>query len=147
MKNTRMNGYRRFGWGILFALGAAVFAAVIALVFGLLLMLLWNWLMPEIFGLPVINYWQGWGLILLSHLLFKGGRGGPGHGHRKPSGFDRDCGQGWGMGGHGPCGPHGGPGKDDQWRREFRRKMRDHFADEPEGSDEPESSEETRKED
>jgi hypothetical protein len=35
-------------------------------------MLLWNWLMPEIFGLPLINYWKGWGLLLLNFILFKG---------------------------------------------------------------------------
>jgi hypothetical protein len=35
-------------------------------------MLLWNWLMPDIFGLKEISYWQAWGLFLLSTLLFKG---------------------------------------------------------------------------
>jgi hypothetical protein len=36
-------------------------------------MLLWNWLMPEIFGLPVINFWQALGLCVLSSLLLKSG--------------------------------------------------------------------------
>ena len=40
--------------------------------FGLVVMWLWNWLMPDIFGLPEITYWQGWGLLLLSCILFKG---------------------------------------------------------------------------
>lgn len=35
------------------------------------IMWLWNWLMPAIFGLTVINYWQALGLELLSSLLFK----------------------------------------------------------------------------
>ncbi len=51
-------------------------AAVIALLFGLLVELLWNWLMPEIFGLPTINYWQAFGLIILAKIFF-----GSGHGH------------------------------------------------------------------
>ncbi|MBN1464641.1 hypothetical protein JXA02_02690 [candidate division KSB1 bacterium] len=42
-----------------------------ALLFGLVLMWLWNWLMPVIFGLPTITFWQAWGLVVLSHILFK----------------------------------------------------------------------------
>ncbi len=46
------------------------------MLFGLFVMLLWNWLMPDIFSLPRISFWQGWGLLLLTHILFKswGGR-------------------------------------------------------------------------
>lgn len=39
-------------------------------VFGLVVMLLWNWLMPMIFGLPVVTYWQGLGVLALSCILF-----------------------------------------------------------------------------
>ena len=42
-------------------------------------MWLWNWLMPAIFGLPVITFWQAVGLLVLSHLLFKSHTSGPGH--------------------------------------------------------------------
>ena len=35
------------------------------------LMLLWNGLVPEIFGLKTISYWDAFGLYLLSNLLFK----------------------------------------------------------------------------
>jgi|TARA_B100001093_G_scaffold351559_1_gene336064 hypothetical protein len=34
-------------------------------------MLLWNWLMPAIFGLPLIGYFKSWGLLLMSIILFK----------------------------------------------------------------------------
>jgi hypothetical protein len=47
------------------------FAAGISLITGYFVMLLWNWLMPEIFGLMNITYWQGWGLATLCSLLFK----------------------------------------------------------------------------
>ena len=40
---------------------------------------LWNWLMPEIFGLHAITYWQALGLLLLSWLLFGGPRLWPHH--------------------------------------------------------------------
>jgi hypothetical protein len=33
-------------------------------------MLLWNWLMPYLFGLPVISFWQSLGLCLLFRCLF-----------------------------------------------------------------------------
>lgn len=32
---------------------------------------LWNWLMPYLFGLPVINFWQAFGLSWLCACLFK----------------------------------------------------------------------------
>jgi hypothetical protein len=43
-----------------------------ALVLGILVQLLWNWLMPALFGLGKINTAQGIGLILLSRVLFGG---------------------------------------------------------------------------
>lgn len=43
-------------------------------------MLLWNWLIPGIFGLATINFWQALGLFALARLLF--GRLGFGHGRR-----------------------------------------------------------------
>lgn len=34
-------------------------------------MLLWDWLMPVIFGLPEITWLQAWGLLFLCGLLFR----------------------------------------------------------------------------
>lgn len=48
-----------------------VIVAIIALVVAFPIMLLWNWLMPVIFGLTTINIWQALGLGLLSGMLFK----------------------------------------------------------------------------
>jgi len=56
-----------------FVLG--IFAAIgFALLIGLIIMWLWNWLMPEIFGLTTINYWQAVGIIILAKFLFGGFR-------------------------------------------------------------------------
>lgn len=44
---------------------------MVALILGVPLMLLWNWLMPEIFGLTEITFWQAVGLNILSSILFK----------------------------------------------------------------------------
>ena len=46
-----------------------VFVAVVA-AFSLVVMLLWNWLMPDVFGLTAISYWQALGLYVLCKLLF-----------------------------------------------------------------------------
>ncbi|MDR3715428.1 MAG: hypothetical protein P4L51_21685 [Puia sp.] len=45
--------------------------------FGNITTLLWNALMPVIFHLPIINFWQALGLLLLTKILFGGFRGGP----------------------------------------------------------------------
>ena len=43
---------------------------------GLITMLLWNWLVPALFGGPQIKFFQALGLLLLSKILFGGwGRG------------------------------------------------------------------------
>ncbi|NJK97090.1 MAG: hypothetical protein HC905_21150 [Bacteroidales bacterium] len=38
--------------------------------FGYITMSLWNYLMPAIFNLPVITYWQTLGLLVLSRITF-----------------------------------------------------------------------------
>ena len=44
-------------------------------------MLLWNWLMPDLFHLPAISFWQAAGLLLLCKILFGGIGCGHHHGH------------------------------------------------------------------
>jgi len=51
------------------------FVALFIVVFGFVVMGLWNWLMPAIFGLRRIGYWEAWGLIILSKILFGGFHG------------------------------------------------------------------------
>ncbi|HSY49964.1 MAG TPA: hypothetical protein VLC46_14210 [Thermoanaerobaculia bacterium] len=54
--------------------------AIVALaVFGFVVMSLWNWLMPLLFGLRAITYWQAFGVLILSRILFGGLGGRPGH--------------------------------------------------------------------
>ena len=62
------------------ALKIAVLVVLGCLVFGYLVMSLWNWLMPALFGLRTISFWQAFGLLILSKILFGGfhRRGGPG---------------------------------------------------------------------
>ena len=65
------------------AVGFFGFIAFTAMFFGLPLaaMLIWNALLPGLFGLPVLGYWQAMGILVLTRILF--GRGGR-HGFRYP---------------------------------------------------------------
>src|SRR5882724_6296430 len=60
---------------------ALVILAVTALVF--VTMMLWNWLVPDLFHGPAITFWQALGLLVLSKILFwsfgKHHRGHAGH--------------------------------------------------------------------
>jgi hypothetical protein len=52
-------------------LAAILMIVLVALILGFPLMWLWNWLMPGIFNLPEITFWQALGLNVLSTLLIK----------------------------------------------------------------------------
>ncbi|HXW15524.1 MAG TPA: hypothetical protein VEN79_13530 [Terriglobia bacterium] len=65
---------------ILRGLKILLIVALAATVFTFVVMELWNWLMPVIFSLHAINFWQALGLLVLSKILFGGFRGRPGFG-------------------------------------------------------------------
>jgi len=73
---TKVNGVLRR------VLKFVLFAALAIPLFGFLVMWLWNWLMPAVFGLRAISFWQAFGLLILSKILLTGFHGRPG--------FDRD---------------------------------------------------------
>jgi hypothetical protein len=80
---------------------AVVGFAALAFALAWITMLLWNWLMPSIFDLRMINYWEAAGLMILGRMLigsFKGGHSHCGHG-------------GWGHKHHG------------YWKRRWEDKM------------------------
>lgn len=56
----------------LFFLKCALLIALFVAVVGWVTLLLWNWLVPELFNGPAINYWQAIGLLVLSKILFWG---------------------------------------------------------------------------
>ena len=71
----------RHRW-IVRASGIALFLLIAIAGFGSAVLYLWNWLMPALFGLPAITFWQAVGLLALSWLLLGGWRGfGRGHWH------------------------------------------------------------------
>jgi len=66
------------GWVIL----AIVAGTGLAILFGFIIMWLWNWLMPMVFGLTTLTYWQAVGIFILAKILF-GGHGGGHKSHHK----------------------------------------------------------------
>jgi hypothetical protein len=84
------------GYRILRGLKILVIAIVACTVFAYVVMRLWNWLVPGIFGWHAITFVQAVGLLVLSKILF--------------GGFHRHGGRG------------GGPGRR-HWKREMKRRF------------------------
>jgi hypothetical protein len=59
-------------------IGLLVIAAAAVLSF--IVMGLWNWLAPAVFGAQTITFLQALGILVLSRILFGGFRGRPGYG-------------------------------------------------------------------
>ena len=74
---------------ILFAPLAIVGVALFIALGGEIVMQLWNWLLPSLFGWRQITFWQALGILVLCRILFGGlgGHGGRGFGRsRAPHG-------------------------------------------------------------
>lgn len=68
----------RFARGFVFALAGLAMLAL----FGAAVLYLWNAVVPDVFGLHPITFWQALGMLTLSWILFGGAgmfRGGKGH--------------------------------------------------------------------
>lgn len=81
----------------------------------LLVMILWNAVMPDLFGLPRLGYWQAFAVLFLSRLLWGS--------HQAPP---------WDQ--HGPNG---------RWREKLAAKMREH-CDQPQGKSSEEQEKDER---
>jgi len=57
-------------------------AAAAVLLFGFIVMNLWNAILPAVLHVSAISFWQAVGLLVLSKILFGGFRGGWGGGPR-----------------------------------------------------------------
>ena len=71
---------RRIAKGIAIAIAAVIGITIFIFLGGTIVQLLWNWLLPGLFGFPELSYWQALGMLALSRILFGsiGGRGGGG---------------------------------------------------------------------
>ena len=84
--------------------GGVAFFLVVIVVLPLATMLLWNALVPSLFKGPSVGFAQALGLLVLSHILLRGGR--PWH-----------CGYGW---------------RHERWRKRFEEKLQSMSPDERE---------------
>lgn len=98
-----------FYFGKFIILGLAFLA-----LFTCVVMLLWNWLVPELFSGPVVTYWQTLGILVLSKILLSG------FGHRYKDNRP------WHRSDHGWSHRH--PGS--EWRRKFEEKLNEKTASE-----------------
>ena len=87
------------------AIGVAGGLAIVLFTFigGEAVKLLWNWLLPPLFGWPAVTFWQALGLLVLSRILF--------------GGFGRHGGRGWRV--------------KDEDRERIRQRMRERWGVEP----------------
>src|SRR5215510_7974573 len=79
-----MMGYGRGRWMFIVPLGL-LGIALFAFLGGFIVMQLWNWLLPPLFGWHAITFWQAWGVLALCRILFGGFglRPTPGYGMRR----------------------------------------------------------------
>jgi MFS family permease len=73
--------------GIAIGIALAIGFVLFILLGGLVVQWLWNWLLPDIFGLRQITFWQALGLLALCRILF--GSFGRGGGHHRDDGKHR----------------------------------------------------------
>ena len=67
-------------WWVIKIIKGIIFVSIAILAFGSIVMGLWNALVPDLFHGPALTFWQAIGLLILTHLLFRG-IGGFGRGH------------------------------------------------------------------
>jgi len=92
----RMNRKGNPVWWILKGLGIVVVVAAVVSLLSLIVMALWNAVVPGVFGLKPIDWFLALGLLVLARILF-GFPGRHGHGWRHGHGY----GSGRGFGGEG----------------------------------------------
>jgi hypothetical protein len=96
-------------------LGIAVFTVL----GGGIVMLLWNWLLPPLFGWKQLTFWQAWAMLALCRILFGGlglhSRGGSSMGRRMRERIRERMGERW-------------EAMTPEERERMRHGMREHFG-------------------
>ncbi len=77
-------------WYVRRGVGIAVMGVLAIGLLGFVVMSLWNWLLPALFGMRAISYWQAMGILILSRILLGGfHRHHPLHSHYRQRMFER----------------------------------------------------------
>jgi hypothetical protein len=80
--NERLMKLSRLTRLMIFAPLAILGIVIFAWIGGEIVMHLWNWLAPALFGFRQVSFWQALGLLALCRILFGGFGMGGGGGHR-----------------------------------------------------------------
>ncbi|MBN1415429.1 MAG: hypothetical protein JW973_10035 [Bacteroidales bacterium] len=73
-------------------------ASALAVLFGYIVMWLWNWLLPGLFGFKAITFWQAVAIVVLARIIFGSFNHKPAShrhpfrrfkNHSRPKGFDK----------------------------------------------------------
>src|ERR1700676_3502522 len=99
-------------WWLFFVVPPAI--VILIAICGEVVMHLWNWLLPGLFGWHLITFWQALGLLVLSRILF-GGWGGGGSDRSKSRRRNADAWRDWRE-------------MTPEQREEFRKGMRSRFC-------------------
>jgi hypothetical protein len=104
-------------WKWIFLAPLAILGMLVFIVVGgEIVLLLWNWLLPPLFGWRVITFWQALGLLALCRILF-GGLGWHRSGRSSFRSRMRDR-----------CGHNLTPEERERFRERFRQRMRERFG-------------------
>ena len=71
-EETMMSAHSRIKRLIVMILVIPPLFVLFAALGGLVVRELWNWLLPTLFGLPRVTFWQALGLLMLCRILFGG---------------------------------------------------------------------------
>lgn len=52
-----------------YAFSVILVALITNFILAYIIMLLWNWLLPTLFGLITITYWQAFGVLILLNII------------------------------------------------------------------------------
>lgn len=70
MNKNYFNKSSNIGCGMIILL--FVVLIILTFIYSGILMWAWNMIMPVLFGLPIISFWQALGIYIISNILFKG---------------------------------------------------------------------------
>lgn len=63
--------FEKLMFGVMLGVLTIVIFAVVSLIAAIPTYFLWNWLMPSIFGIKAVTFFQAWGINFLVSILFK----------------------------------------------------------------------------
>lgn len=70
MNKNYFNKSSNIGCGMIILL--FIVLIILTFIYSGILMWVWNMIMPVLFGLPIISFWQALGIYIISNILFKG---------------------------------------------------------------------------